>query len=746
MIDLSEFHDVFFEECFEGLDIMESGLLNLDGNGADSEQINDIFRAAHSIKGAAATFGFDAMSGFSHIMETLLDEMRDGRRAVERRGLDLLLESVDCLREMVNSTKAGDTTPPPVVADLTGRIQQMLAAGPGAVAAAPAKSATAEPEQDGAPAEEVVAAESAEKSADSVAGSRNLWRIMFVPFEGLLKTGNEPARIFRELAQLGILEVKADTSCIPALDVIDPEVCYLSWNLTLGGDMTRGQIEDVFDWVTGQCELSIDLISGELPTQKAAASLSVVESVEPPVAATDQPAPAAAAVAAPASVKEESTVSEQTESSKNQTNAEPAAEAADGRAAASTAAAKDNGSIRVGIDKVDALINMVGELVITQSMLSQIGEDLSRVDSIGLERLRDGLIQLERNTRELQETVLQIRMLPISFAFNRFPRLVRDLSNKLGKRIELKLTGEQTEVDKTVLEKLGDPLVHLVRNSMDHGLESPEVRRASGKSEVGVLELSARHEGGDIVIEVIDDGAGLNRERILQKAVSKGLVSANDDLSDERIYNLIFQPGFSTAEVVSDVSGRGVGMDVVRRNIRDLGGNVTITSEAGQGSRVTIRLPLTLAILDGQLVRVGEQVYIISLVSIVESIQITAANMGQIAGRSELYRLREQYIPVVRLSELFGVPHAVTDLQAGLLVVVESEGRRVGLFVDDLMGQQQVVIKSLETNFRHVGGISGATILGDGTVALILDVAGILNECARAQESKDREFPRLAVA
>lgn len=367
---------------------------------------------------------------------------------------------------------------------------------------------------------------------------------------------------------------------------------------------------------------------------------------------------------------------------------------------------------------------MVGELVITQSMLSQFGENF---DINNLEKLRGGLSLLERNTRELQENVMQIRMLPISFSFNRFPRLVHDLSSKLGKKIELKLSGEQTELDKTVMEKIGDPLVHLVRNSLDHGIEMPDVRRAAGKPETGVLNLNAFHEGGNIVIEIVDDGAGLNKERILAKARENGLVGHDEEISDDKVNELIFMAGFSTAQEVSDVSGRGVGMDVVKRNIKDLGGVVEVTSSEGHGSKFTIRLPLTLAILDGQLVSVGEQVYIIPLISIVESLQIQPSQFNSIPGKGELYRLRDDYIPIVRLYDTFNVVPNSMELDHGLLVVVEAEGQKAGLFIDDLLAQQQVVIKSLETNYQKVEGVSGATILGDGTVAMILDISGLIN-------------------
>jgi two-component system chemotaxis sensor kinase CheA len=383
------------------------------------------------------------------------------------------------------------------------------------------------------------------------------------------------------------------------------------------------------------------------------------------------------------------------------------------------------GSIRVATEKVDALINLVGELIITQSMLSSFSESC---DGAAMESLRRGLTHLARNTRELQESVLKIRMLPISFSFNRVPRLVHELSRKLGKKVELKLTGENTELDKTVLEKIGDPLIHLVRNSLDHGLETPEKRIAAGKRDTGTLELSATHAGGSIVIEVKDDGAGLNKDRILAKARERGLINGSAVLTDEQIYNLIFLPGFSTAETISDVSGRGVGMDVVRSNIADLGGQVQIFSTPGQGSTIRIRLPLTLSILEGQMLRVGKEIYVISLLSIIETVQPMREHIQSIAGKAELFRHREDYLPIIRLHDLFAIEPDSRDVAAGLLVVAESDGRRVAILVDELMAQQQVVIKSLETNFGSVPGLAGATIHGDGTVALILDIPSLIDK------------------
>lgn len=674
-IDMSQFLQTFYEESFEGLEIMEKGLLELSaGAGADDELINGIFRAAHSIKGGSATFGLEAVAAFTHVMETLLDEVREGRREVTGEAVELLLQSVDCLSEMLTALRDDQDVDHTRVADMQQRLEALLHGETLPTAAA------------------VPVATSGEGNAQ---GSG--WEIDFRPLPHMLKTGNDPVRMFRELRSLGELRCKVDCSRLPPFAALDPEESHLGWHLSLVGEgIERSAVEEVFEWVDGDCELSITR-AGEVQP----AEVTVLETEAP---APVLPAPAASPDAA--------------ESMPLAAKRKPAA------------AADAVSSIRVGTDKIDALINMVGELVITQSMLGQMGEALEAsvgADNMALyEKLRDGLGELERNTRELQESVMRIRMLPISFAFNRFPRMVHDLTSKLGKKVELTMSGESTELDKTVMEKIGDPLVHLVRNALDHGIEMPAVRVAAGKPEAGSLHLHAFHQGGNIVIEIKDDGAGFNKAKIQAKAVERGLITEHEILTDERIYDLIFAPGFSTADVISDVSGRGVGMDVVKQNITDLGGSIEIQSEQGQGSTMTIRLPLTLAILDGQLVCVGDEIYIIPLVSIVESLQIKPNLVNVLAGRAEMYKLREDYIPIVRLYEVFGIEAEVTDLSRGLLVVVESSGQKAGVFIDDLLGQQQVVIKSLETNFRRVEGVSGATILGDGTVALILDVAGLV--------------------
>jgi two-component system chemotaxis sensor kinase CheA len=499
--------------------------------------------------------------------------------------------------------------------------------------------------------------------------------------------------MLRELAEIGDLAVIADASNLPELSVMDPESCFLTWELTVETDATREVIEQVFDWAEGDCELSIRDDLAAAP-EAAPAPVAVAVAVADITVAAETSRPQLASVA-------------------------PAAEHNEGP----KQGLGDGSSIRVSTEKIDELMNTVGELVITQSMLSQLG---AKIPGPVAEQLRAGLTQLERNVRELQESVMRVRMLPVSFVFSRFPRMVRDLSQRLGKQVELKVNGEQTELDKTVLEKVGDPLVHLVRNSVDHGIEMPDARVAAGKPPTGTICLDAYHKGGNITIEVSDDGGGLNKDRIIAKARSRGLIGATEQVSDEQVYELIFLAGFSTAEQTTDISGRGVGMDVVRRNIKELGGSIEVRSEQGAGSRFIITLPLTLAIVDGQSVSVGTESYIVPLITIIESLQLKPGMVNRVAGSGEVFWFRDQYLPVVRLHEVFGVRPRATQLHEGLIMVVEGEGRRVGLFVDDLLGQQQVVIKSLETNFRRVEGVSGATILGDGAVALILDVPGLI--------------------
>lgn len=692
-IDMSQFHQVFFEECFEGLEAMESGLLSLDLGDIDSEVINTIFRAAHSIKGGSGTFGFTVVAGYTHIMETLLDEMRDGRRQVTKPAVDVLLGSVDCLRDMLTSIQNEEDIDMESAAKHQDALEIELTGAAGGHGVQ---------ESESTPLDVVELDSYLEEEPEEEPLEEQGWKIAFCPYLNLLHTGNDPVRLFRQLSELGELTSTVNIQDIPPFAELEPEECNISWELKLVSNATEAEVRDVFSFVEDDCALEFTPLAKPKKVKKVAKPkpVTVVEEVHVETVTAE------AIHVAPPVVKK------------------PVVEAD-----ASKNAPKASSSIRVDTDKIDTLINMVGEVVITQSMLGLIGENFS-MDKVG--QLKRGLAQLERHTRDLQQSVMNIRMLPISFVFSRFPRLVHDISTQLGKKITLKLVGENTEVDKAVVELINDPLVHLIRNSLDHGIEMPAIRVAAGKSEMGTIELRAYHRGGHIVIEIVDDGGGLDKNRLLAKAIEKGLVEENAILSDKQIFELIFLPGFSTAEKLTDISGRGVGMDVVRRNIQSLGGNIDIISELGKGTTIAIHLPLTLAILDGQSVAVGNETYIVPLVSIIESINITEKMLNKVAGKGETFKLRNEYLPIIRMREIFNVQSGTaTKSNEGVIVVVEGQGALCGFLVDELLGQQQVVIKSLEANYRRVEGVSGATILGDGSVALILDVPGLVRLSVR---------------
>ncbi|NNG44761.1 chemotaxis protein CheA [Pseudoalteromonas sp. NEC-BIFX-2020_002] len=667
-IDLSQFFEVFFEESFEGLDAMEAELLNLVPGEEDLETINTIFRAAHSIKGGSGTFGFNSVSDFTHVLETLLDQIREGKRELTTEHVDLLLKSVDCLRALLSALQSEQEPDLEEANALRLKFEAILGLG--------------QSEHDNPNSE----------CADEQQAEVNTYQIDFKPYHHLFKTGNEPLYMISELAELGELETHVSHNEIPDITDLTADDCFLSWRFFLNTEKEERVIREIFEWVEDDCDLTITLCGGlfsEDDTAQGAEENNPDSKIEP-------------ASSAPINTQEV----KKTVVSK----APPPA--------------TESTSIRVGIDKVDSLINMVGELVITQAMLTQLGEQ--EITEATIASLQEGLAQLAHNTRDLQENVMRIRMLPISFVFSRFPRLVRDISQKLNKQVELKLLGEQTELDKTVMEKISDPMVHLVRNSLDHGLETVDQRLAVGKDPVGIVTLNAFHQGGNIVIEIMDDGQGLNTTKIKEKAIANGLIALGDELSDDEINELIFMPGFSTADAVSDISGRGVGMDVVRRNIQSLNGSVEVSSATGIGSTFTIRLPLTLAILDGQLVKVAKHTYIIPLISIVESLQIDITKVSRVGKDLDVLRLRDEYIPILRLYNIFNHQGAIETLDKTLLVVVESDNQKIGLLVDDLLSQQQVVIKSLEANYQKVDGVSGATILGDGRVSLIIDISGLI--------------------
>ncbi|MEM7262036.1 MAG: chemotaxis protein CheA, partial [Planctomycetota bacterium] len=549
-LDLTQFHEVYFEESFELIEVMEGSLLEFTPGGVVTEAVHDVFRAAHSIKGGAGTFGFEVIADFTHHVEALLDEIRTETRAITAESIEALLASVDCIRSMLEAQRAEEPFDTAAAAPVREQLEGIL---------------NAAPLYDPLP---------ATGSGDA------RWEIEFRPHLDIMRTGNDPFRIISELASLGPLEVETILDDLPAFDDLDPEEMHLGWRLTMDAEIPREDIDDVFDWVIDECELTIQTTAAEAATPAAATELLVEENAQALAAENTRDIEIPTL---PSAMRTPDPGRRRGPSRRGLTEAQ---------------------SIRVGIDKVDELINLVGELVITQSMLQEIGENF---DDGHLEPLRDKLALLSRNTREIQESVMRIRMLPISFAFNRFPRLVHDLSRKLDKSVDLQLQGEQTELDKTVMEKISDPLTHLVRNALDHGIESPEERRAAGKPETGTITMTAYHESGSIVIEISDDGRGIDEQKVLARARERQIVGVEESLSQEAIHDLIFDPGFSTADEVSDISGRGVGMDVVRKNISSIGGQIHLSSVRGEGSTVSIRLPLTLAILDGQTVRVGQE-------------------------------------------------------------------------------------------------------------------------------------------
>ncbi|MBS0151746.1 MAG: chemotaxis protein CheA [Nitrospira sp.] len=710
--EFAQFQEAFFAEAAEHLAIIEEGLLALEQHPEDLELLAKIFRSAHSIKGASGMFGFNAVTQFTHKMETLLDLLRNGEKAVSPPIADLLLKSTDCLKTLIEATKTGVAVDEETVQHLTAALASVSASG--------AQLAAVQQKQPVA-------------ASRQVDGQEHRYLIKWTPPGWLFQRGLDPLQVLKELSDLGDLSsVKLDTSQVPDLTEIDPEKCYLSWELQLVTGKDLQTIESAFEFVREDSKLVIEkhetsesrnetrFTNDEQETEDGAPKPLGAILVESGVVS---PAVLEQALSQQKRVGE--ILVEQKAVTRHQL--EQALNTQRQQEAAVHTKKTDTTSIRVDTAKIDKLINLVGELIITQSMLSDLG---ARFEMRRLPLLLERVAQLERNTREIQERVMGIRMLPIGTAFSRFPRLVRDLSSKAGKKIQLVLSGEETELDKTVIESIGDPLTHLVRNSADHGLELPGERLDTNKSEVGTIRLNAFHEGGSICITVEDDGRGLNRDKIVAKAITQGLIMENEKLADDQIWSLIFKPGFSTAEQVTDVSGRGVGMDVVKRNIEALGGTVSIKTAQGTGTTFILKLPLTLAIIDGMTVRVGKETYIVPLLSILESTQPKAESIKTVVGKGELIYMRGTYIPMTRLYEVFGNDPDYTDPKQAILLILETEGERVAVMVDEILGQQQVVIKSMEQNFRKVEGIAGATILGDGTVGFIVDVRGLI-EIAR---------------
>ena len=686
-VDLSHFQESFFEESAEHVETMETGLLELEQRPTDIDLLNRIFRAAHSIKGNAGMFNFTAIGELTHKMENVLDRLRNSQMTVTKVIIDLLLQALDSLKSLLSAAHGGDSVDEGEVKDIENRL---IACYQG----------------DGGETSETAKLPKTSDQISETSGSRTV-SISWTPLPQLFQRGLDPAQIFRELGELGtIKDLTVRTDRLPELTEMDAEICYLSWTVELETDKPVNHVESIFDFVRDGSELTITEQGRPKEDYKRLGEILVEQG-----ATTSEQVDAGLAKQKPIGqilVEDQAVSAQQVDKALAKQQQMKKGETA---------------SIRVDTEKIDKLINLVGELVITQSMITDLGEKFTMSQ---LPLLQERVVQLERNTRELQERVMSIRMLPIGTAFNRFPRLVRDLAGKSGKQIQLVLSGEDTELDKTLIEAIGDPLTHLVRNSADHGLESPEMRAAAGKSAQGTIHLNAYHDGGSICIVVEDDGRGLNRQKILAKAQEKGLITDSEQLSDDEVWQLIFRAGFSTADKITDISGRGVGMDVVKRNIEALGGSVGIQSTEGKGSRITLKLPLTLAIIDGMTVRVGKENYIIPLLSVTESIRPKPSDLQTVVGKGELVNLRGEWVPMIRLYDVFGVSPEFTDPSQALLVIVEAEGKRIAIFVDELTGQQQVVIKSLEENYRKIKGISGATILGDGQVAVILDVPGLV--------------------
>jgi two-component system chemotaxis sensor kinase CheA len=688
---MAEIRLTFFQECEEQLTALENGLLSMQAGEKDSDTVNAVFRAVHSIKGGAGAFKLDALVGFAHVFETALDRVRSGELTPDADGMKLFLRAADALSDLVTESRdgtLGDTTPYDAIEEEFDALLGSIPAG-------------AEDDFAGLDFSPVTTA--FDGFVEEPPGpSLNRFTIRFRPLREMYAKANDPLALFRELARLGSVTCHCDLGNLPFLDTIDPEDSYLAWNIALETESGQAAVKEVFDFVDGDCDLIIEAERPAAAPPPAAASdldiaaiMKKVREEAPGIAATQ-----AAAAALPAAI-----------------------ESGDASAAKPSKTAVQP-TIRVDLDRVDRLINLVGELVINQAMLTQRVLHSSHVRD---REVTSSLEELERLTREIQESVMAIRAQPVRPLFQRMSRIVREVADATGKDVRLRTEGESTEVDKTVVELLADPLTHMIRNAVDHGLESPEQRAAAGKPPEGSVRLAAAHRSGRVIIEVSDDGAGINRQRVLQKAVANGLVSPDAQLSDAEIDNLLFLPGFSTAQSVSSISGRGVGMDVVKRSIQALGGRISIASAPGQGSTFTLSLPLTLAVLDGIVVSVDEQTYVIPLTAIVETVKHEPSRIHHVGEHSFVLRVRDVLVPLIDVGAELGVRPPSSEVRQGVAILIETaNGSRSALLVDNLQDQRQVVIKSLETNYKRVDGIAAATILGDGRVAMILDVDALV--------------------
>ena len=679
---------IFAEESQEIIDALERGILELEGSD-DPEEINAVFRAAHTMKGNAGIVGYDDVVELTHLMESILDEVRQGHRQPDQDLVGVLLTAVDALKVLVNGRLAGEEPPRPdeVIEALSNLLGQE--GGGGAPKEAPAQAEA--PEQ---------------------AGGERTYHITLRFKPDIFATGTDHLQLIMELDEMGELEeVTCHLDQLPLFEDITPDQLYLWWELRLKTEASQDTVDDVFIFVKDENEISVEQEGGEpdqaAPKEEAPAEEEAATSQEPPKQAAEPttPAPPPKPPAKPPAPKPK---------------AKPKA-AGKALVPGGGHLAPPSATIRVDTEKLDKLVNLVGELVIGVARVNQLAD----VDDDAGSELASAVEGLEHISRDLQENVMRVRMIPVEGTFNRFQRVVRDLAGELGKKIRLRMSGTETELDKNVIEQIADPLKHLIRNSADHGLETPEERLAAGKPEEGTIWLRAYQQEGKILIEVADDGRGIDRDKVLAKAIERGLVDPNANLTDDQVFAFMFQPGFSTAAKVTEVSGRGVGLDVVRQNIEALRGSVEVETVLGQGTTFRIKLPLTLAIIDGMTVRVGEEILTMPLLSILESIRPGPGDIKTVEGTGELIAVRDEFLPLVRLYEVFKLPTERTDPTQALVVIIESVSKRFGVLVDDILGEQQAVIKSLEENYQKVEGVAGATILGDGTVSLILDIHGL---------------------
>lgn len=737
-MDMNEIKEIFFQECEEQLAELESGLLKLNDGDRDPETVNAVFRAVHSIKGGAGAFGLEELVAFAHVFETTLDCVRSNKLEPNQDVLKVMLRSADVLADLVTCSRDGGSVEESRTRGLVKELEALAngEAPPAAEApkaAKPAAAPAATPTDDSGFQPIPFTFDGFGEEEDAV--EQFTYEVTFKPARELYAKGNEAALLLRDLSRLGEMSITCDTDQLPALESMDPEASYFGWKISITTPKSEDEVRAVFEFAEWDCELEVKPAEAsadeELPMVPVPFDLSALDE-EPAEIVEPQPKAVAAVEAVSSVAKAVNAAVEKKESA-----AAAAAAATQNNAVAAASSAGQ--TIRVDLDRVDRLINLVGELVINQAMLSQ---SVVENDTNGTSNINMGLEELQQLTREIQDSVMAIRAQPVKPVFQRMSRIVREVADMVGKQIRLVTEGENTEVDKTVIDKIAEPLTHMIRNAVDHGIESPEKREAAGKDPEGTIKLSAKHRSGRILIELIDDGGGINRERVKQKAIDNDLISPDANLSDEEIDNLIFAPGFSTADKISDISGRGVGMDVVKRSIQALGGRISISSRPGLGSTFTMSLPLTLAVLDGMVVTVAGQTLVVPLTAIVETLQPEASAIHSFGANQRLISIRNSFCPLVDVGRILNFRANQANPVEGVALLVESEGGgQRALMVDAIQGQRQVVIKSLEANYTHVPGIAAATILGDGRVALILDVDAVVG-ASRGQSLK----PEMSLA